>query len=135
LHRYSVNLDWCAGRNPPFVQRRHSAKRATRASRRRLPGVYSPFHLAGQPFHRIQPNILNTYACIIVPTPSWTCRFCAVAKALALRPMRALRCLRGGRSFLTLHERDSRPPAHQPRLSMESSSEIRIMITTTHSDN
>ena len=58
--RHSVLEGWCAGHNPPFVQRRHSAKRATRASRRQLPGVYLPFHLAGQPFHRIQPNILNT---------------------------------------------------------------------------
>jgi len=58
--RHSVVEGWCAGRNPPSVQRRHSAKRATRASRRQLPGVYLPFHLAGQPFHRFTPNILNT---------------------------------------------------------------------------
>jgi len=50
------NLGWCAGRNPPSVQRQHSAKRATRASRRHLTGAYSPFHPAGQPFHRSPHN-------------------------------------------------------------------------------
>ncbi len=131
--RHSVLEGWCAGHNPPFVQRRHSAKRATRTSRRHLTGAYLPFHLAGQPFHRNPPNILNTFkACIIVVTLSGTYRFCAVAKALALRPMRALRRLRGGRSFLTLRERDSHPPAHQPKQSMAESSEIRIMIATTY---
>jgi len=31
---FTIPLGWCAGRNPPFVQWRHSAKRATRVSRR-----------------------------------------------------------------------------------------------------
>jgi hypothetical protein len=60
LHWDIVNLDWCAGHNPPSVQRQHSAKRATRTSRRHLTGAYLPFHLAGQPFHRSPLNILNT---------------------------------------------------------------------------
>jgi len=37
------------------------AQRATRASRRLFPGAYLPFHLAGQPFHRFNFNILNDF--------------------------------------------------------------------------
>jgi hypothetical protein len=49
--------------------------------------AYSPFHPAGQPFHRFQPH----HQRLTVASSSshgWTFRFCSVAKALALRPCR-----------------------------------------------
>jgi len=57
-------MSWCAGRNPPSVQRRHLAERATRASHRLLPGAYLPFHLAGQPFHRFTLDFLHNLAIV-----------------------------------------------------------------------
>jgi len=56
----SAILGWCAGRNPPSVQRRHSAKRATRVSSETVIDAYLPFHPAGQSFHRSHPTSSTT---------------------------------------------------------------------------
>ncbi len=80
----SILVGWCAGRNPPFVHGRHSAERATRASRIFM-GAYLPFHPAGRPFHRFQ----LTFSAPRSASWSfrfWAFRFCSVARALALHP-------------------------------------------------
>ena len=43
----------------------HSANRATRASGRFFISVCLPFPLAGRPFHRFAPGILDNLACVI----------------------------------------------------------------------
>ena len=77
-------MGWCAGRNPPSVQRRHSAKRATRASRRNSQAPICPFTLQVGRFTAStrHPQRLNT---LHSPLAEWTFRFCSGAKALASR--------------------------------------------------
>jgi len=87
--RTEEKQDWCAGHNPPSVQRRHSAKRATRACGKTLISAYSPFHPAGQSFHRFHPAYSTTVASS--PHAGRTFRFCSVASALALRLCRRCR--------------------------------------------
>jgi len=76
----------------------------TRASRRRLTGAYSPFHPAGQPFHRFSPN--HTQRLITRHRQGLSGRFVSALEpsfsAHALS--RALQSLRGGRSFLNATE-------------------------------
>jgi hypothetical protein len=67
----------------------HSTNRATRALGRFLTGVCLPFPLAGRPFHRFTPGILNNSACI-----TGTCRmdvsFLLRSQDSRLTPLRAL---------------------------------------------
>jgi len=61
----TVLLGWRVDCNPPSVLMWHLANRATRASGRLLINVFSPFPLAGRPFHRFTSSILNNLACLI----------------------------------------------------------------------
>ena len=77
---------WCAGRNPPFVFDGIQLY-GLPASPAEITDAYSPFHPAGQPFHRIQPHP-QRQTVASQSSHSWTYRFCSGTKALAPRPYR-----------------------------------------------
>ena len=108
----TVNLGWCAGRNPPSVQRWHSAKRATRVFCSGFIDAYLPFHLAGRSFHRSCP----AFSAINIASSSrakQTFRFCSVASALALRLCRRCKPALWAEFPQTLY-RVRKPPASSP---------------------
>jgi hypothetical protein len=76
---------WCAGRNPPFVYSDGIQLNGLPASPAELTDAYSPFHPAGQPFHRSQPHPQRHNAASS-SSHSWTYRFCSGTKALAMHP-------------------------------------------------
>ena len=81
------------------------------ASPAEITDAYSPFHPAGQPFHRIQPHPqrLNTHH----PHPTVGRTVSAQEPRLSPHTLTGAAVQHGGRSFLRQHAR-SRPPAHQP---------------------
>jgi hypothetical protein len=95
-----------------------------------------PFHLAGQPFHRIQLSILNTlsvhHRTSVEPDVSFL--RCCQGSHPAPYQERYEVCVVGGVSSRS-KKRDSHPPAHQPKLSMAISFEIRILIAMTSKDD
>ena len=58
-------LGWRLGNNPPFVFCGIRLIGLPAPSGRFFIGVCLPFPLAGQPFHRFAPSILNSFKCII----------------------------------------------------------------------
>jgi len=104
---------WCAGRNPPFVQWRHSAKRATRACGKTVISAYLPFHPAGQSFHRLSSSILNNNASS--RTAEWHVSFLFCRQCSRTTPFTGVAGLPGGRSFLkrSIH-RVRKPSASSP---------------------
>ena len=129
LGRHSGLYGWCAGHNPPSVQRRHSAKRATRTSHRHLTGAYLPFHLAGQPFHRSPPNSSTRYHVHHRTNAKRDVSFLRRTQDSHPTPSTSAATSAWWAEFPHAHkERDSRPPAHQPKLRYATSLEIRILI-------
>jgi len=98
MGRGAVFLGWCAGRNPPSVQRRHSAKRATRASRRNSQAPICPFTLQVGRF-TASTGILNDLTRIIVLSPNGR-SVSAPEPRLSPHVFAGVAVLRGGRSFL-----------------------------------
>ena len=83
------------------------------ASPAEITDAYSPFHPAGQPFHRIQshPQRLNTHH----SHPTIGRIVSAQEPRLSPRALTDATVQRGGRSFLRCQTGTrSRPPAHQP---------------------
>jgi len=105
---------WCAGRNPPFVSRRHSAERATRASHsthRRLLAL-SPRRTAVSP---LPPSLLGDLARHIV-TDLVGVSFLFRSRGSRPTPCGVAGCAVGGVSSGRKWP-ESHPPAHQPKLS------------------
>jgi len=92
---------WCAGRNPPFVHRQHSAIRATRASCSSSWAPICPYTLQDSRFTVSHPASFNNLACIIVNCLDG--RFVSVLlPKLSPCTLSDAAILRGGRSFLKL---------------------------------
>jgi len=88
---------WCAGRNPPFVFDGIQLN-GLPASPAEIIDAYSPFHPAGQPFHRIQPHPqrLNTHH----PHPTVGRIVSAPEPRLSPHALTGATVQHGGRSFL-----------------------------------
>jgi len=121
-------VGWCAGRNPPSVQRRHPAKRATRASLQNLTGAYLPFHLAGQPFQRFHFNILNDLARITV-TRWMDVSFLLRSQDSRPAPLTDATSLQCGRSFLRCFGHPEPSASSPAKKILINSSPIRVTQT------
>jgi len=127
----SGNWCWCVGCNPPFVFCGIRLIGLPAPSGRFFIGVCLPFPLAGRPFHRFQPSILNIrmhHRHML----GWTFRFCSVAKALALRPCRRCNSTRG-RSFLKSLIGTRKPHTNSPAQKIKrKQTAIRILEALYH---
>jgi hypothetical protein len=103
-------MGWCAGHNPPFVFDGIQLY-GLPASPAELTDAYSPFHPAGQPFHRFQPHPQRQQS--HHPHLRLGVPFLLRNQGSRPTPLQALQfSVVGGVSSGT-HAR-SRPPAHQP---------------------
>jgi len=107
--RHSVLGGWCAGRNPPFVFDGIQLY-GLPASPAEIIDAYSPFHPAGQPFHRIQPHPqrLNTHH----PHPTVGRSVSAPEPRLSPHTLTGATVQHGGRSFL--RQQSPKPSASSP---------------------
>jgi hypothetical protein len=106
---YCLMWGWCAGRNPPFVFDGIQLY-GLPASPAEIIDAYSPFHPAGQPFHRIQPHPQRHKSHHSHPT---------VGRIVSAQEPRLSPCAltsatvqRGGRSFL--RQQSPKPSASSP---------------------
>jgi hypothetical protein len=95
------------------------------ASPAEITDAYSPFHPAGQPFHRTQPHPQRHKP--HHPHPTVGRSVSAQEPRLSPHTLAGAAVQHGGRSFLR-HKARSRPPAHQPTKQYFMIREIKIVI-------
>jgi len=97
--RVTVLEGWCAGRNPPSVQRRHSSNRATRVSPQLVIDAYLPFLPCRTAVSTLPRDVLGNLACLLA-TRLVDVPFLLCCQGSRPTPLQALQGCGVGRSFL-----------------------------------